>query len=333
MPFSLADHPKLLWKPTVEQFEAIERLPSNKGFLIADVTGMGKTYAAICAFSVLAQHNENAHLLVLSTKSSVASWRHDLSQGTVLDFVEFLTTTPELDQMTLIGHRVTVMTYSSISKYPNYLQQLIEGKYVVAVADEFHRAADPEAMVGKIVRYLRQFVPYFWGLTATPIGNKLESLYNLVDLLRPGYLGHNWPAFLRLYTVYRKRRVSRSREVVEIISMKNTELLGEKLRAVMIRRDINVEVKFHRVTVDLTAEEEKSYLIAAAGEMGLGKESLKQFSARLPDLQLVVNNAADSAKEYNDDYTSLGTKETQLLDLLGPILHRGEPVCKKASFR
>lgn len=326
--FCLDDHPKLLWKLTEKQARAVEILPSKTGFIDADATGLGKTYAALCSFAVLARHNPDAHLLVLSTKSSVSSWRSDISNGTLYDFLEFTVRSPELDTLATIPHTISVMTYTSINKYPRYLSRLLKSKYVVLVADEFHRAADPTSNIGKTTRYLRRYVRYFWGLTATPLGNKLESIYNLVEVVRPGHLGSSWHAFVKKYCFSRWETVTRDgREVLKVLGLRKPKMLAAKLREVMIRRDLEVPVEFHRVTVKLTPEEEERYLLAAAGEMGqLKEETPKQFSARIPDLQLVVNNAADSQKHYNDDYSKLSSKERKFLELAGSVLDNQEPL-------
>lgn len=315
--FTLSDYPKLRAEPTEDQLVAIEMLPSKKGFICADATGLGKTYAAICAFSVLEKHCSDAHLLVLSTKSSVSSWRGDLTNMTYYSFLEFTTGSPEMDDLAVVGHDVSVMTYTSIQKYPKYLSMLLKAKSVILVADEFHRAADPTSRIGQITRYLRKYVRYFWGLSATPLGNKLESLYNLVEIVKPGHLGLTWRTFVEKYCVSRVETVNREgKKVLKVLGVKRPKLLASRLRQVMLRRDLKIPVEFHRVTVRLSPEEEERYLLAAAGEMGqLREETVKQFSARLPDLQLVVNNAADAGKHYNDDYETLSTKEARFLEM------------------
>ena len=324
--FRLEDYPKLLWEPTDDQRVAIELLPSNKGFIDADATGLGKTYSALCSFAVLSKYREDAHLLVLSTKSSVAPWRQHLVEGTNFSFREFTVDNPEIDSLSVIAHEVTIMTYTGVRKFPNYLAKLFQQKSVIIAADEFHKAGDPTTLIGGTVRYLRKYARYFWGLTATPLGNHLESLYNVVDIVRPGYLGHNWPAFMRKYCHTRKVRRG-PRFVTEVIGLKNPKLLAEKLRKVMLRRDLVMKVNFHREVVRLPQKEMDLYLVAAAGDLG---GDLKQFSARLPDLQLVVNNAATASKTdgerlYNEDYLTIGSKEKHLLGIIRDIQERNQP--------
>ena len=57
----------------------------------------------------------------------------------------------------------------------------------MVIVDEAHRLRNPHSASGKLARALR--TRYLLLLTATPVENRLQDLYELVNLVAPGLLG------------------------------------------------------------------------------------------------------------------------------------------------
>jgi SNF2 family DNA or RNA helicase len=57
----------------------------------------------------------------------------------------------------------------------------------LVVVDEARRVKNPQTASAKLVRALR--TRYLLLLTATPVENRLDDLFQLVNLVRPGHLG------------------------------------------------------------------------------------------------------------------------------------------------
>src|SRR5207244_13028040 len=57
----------------------------------------------------------------------------------------------------------------------------------LVIADEAHRMRRPNSASGRLLRSLRAH--HLLLLTATPVQNRLEDLFQLVTLVRPGHLG------------------------------------------------------------------------------------------------------------------------------------------------
>jgi len=66
-------------------------------------------------------------------------------------------------------------------------QQLSERPWDVVIADEAHRLRRPRSASGRLARLLR--TRYLLLLTATPVENRLDDLFELVSLVSPGLLG------------------------------------------------------------------------------------------------------------------------------------------------
>ncbi len=311
----------LRWSPTSDQDALVALLPTKRRFIVADVTGKGKTFGSLAAFDALLGTSPGLHLLVLVTKSAVAPWRKDLSNGTSFSFLEFTSVTPE---HTSLGHDVSVMTYSSMKRHGDFLVELFDKKRVVLVADEFHRAANPDTNIGHVVRYLGAHSEFVWGLTATPLGNHLEALYHLVHIVKPDHFG-TLTEFMTRYCVRKLVKIytkAGPRMAWDIKGYRNMDELATKLKEVMIRRNLEVNVKFQRHTVTPTDFEMSNYYLAASGTLG-GTD--RDFAARLPDLQVTVNNAVDADRKPNLR-DLLSTKEERLISLVTPLTGGGRCV-------
>ena len=64
---------------------------------------------------------------------------------------------------------------------------LTERPWDVVIVDEAHRLRNPRSASGKLARALS--ARYLLLLTATPVENRLQDLYELVSLVAPGLLG------------------------------------------------------------------------------------------------------------------------------------------------
>src|SRR5260370_33968703 len=64
---------------------------------------------------------------------------------------------------------------------------LAERPWDVIIADEAHRLRNPRSASGRLARALS--ARYLLLLTATPVENRLQDLYELVSLVAPGLLG------------------------------------------------------------------------------------------------------------------------------------------------
>src|SRR6202011_407062 len=66
-------------------------------------------------------------------------------------------------------------------------EQLAGVPWDLVIVDEAHRLRNPTSASARLVRSLR--TRYLLLLTATPVENRLDDLFQLVNLVRPGHLG------------------------------------------------------------------------------------------------------------------------------------------------
>lgn len=160
--------------------------------ILADEVGLGKTIEAgivIKEFLVTGLANK---VLILAPPSLMPQWQDEMSSKFDLDFVLY-GDDPRFDSIT--SHDLIIMSHSAAT-YPKQSVPLNSVYWDLVVVDEAHSMKNSDTHKHGLVRDLPKRNLLL--LTATPLQNNLEELYNLINLLRPGYLG-TWREFETKY--------------------------------------------------------------------------------------------------------------------------------------
>jgi SNF2 family DNA or RNA helicase len=99
----------------------------------------------------------------------------------------------------------------------------------VVACDEAHRLASPRTQTYKALSRLRARRRY--AMTATPIMNRVEDLYGILNWCRPGVLG-NYYGFINRYCVKGGFKGK------QIVGNKNTEELAQRVKPYIIRKTL-----------------------------------------------------------------------------------------------
>jgi SNF2 family DNA or RNA helicase len=148
-------------------------------------------------------------------------------------------------------HFNKVIASISMAKRKSNAAIITEVAYDLVIVDEAHHLKNRKTAAWQFANSLRK--KYIFLLTATPVQNNLEELYNLITLLKPGQL--------KTYNYFKKNFIG-DRAGLEA---KNVSRLRQLLGGVMIRnRRSDVDVRFtHRTavtyTLDLLAPEQALY--------------------------------------------------------------------------
>jgi SNF2 family DNA or RNA helicase len=154
--------------------------------LLSDEVGLGKTIEAGLVLKEYVTRGLVRRFLVLTVPSLVDQWAEELESKFSLSCVttnqpEFRATPEEfwIKQSALIA---SIHTF----KQDNHLALASRLPWDMVIVDEAHYLRNRSSKAWQAVNLLpRQFMML---LTATPVQNSLEDLYNLVTLLRPGHL-------------------------------------------------------------------------------------------------------------------------------------------------
>ena len=156
--------------------------------ILADEVGLGKTIEAGIVLSELRLRGLARRVLVLAPTGLVAQWGEEFERKFAIPTVVATSEkwTPAEMASTSIEDPVVLASLATARRLP--LRDLLtEVEWDLVVVDEAHRVRNPRTASSKLVRALR--VRFMLLLTATPVENRIDDLYHLVSLVRPGHLG------------------------------------------------------------------------------------------------------------------------------------------------
>ncbi len=190
--------------------------------ILADDMGLGKTVQGIGTAELLARLAGIERVLVVCPASVKSQWRLEIERFTGRDCRLVLGSAAERALQYTDGSFFTVCNYEQVLRDLEAIERVA---WDLIVLDEGQRIKNWEAKTSRMIKGLVS--PYALVLSGTPLENRLEELYSVVQFIDNRRLG---PAF-RFYQ--RHRVVS---EEGRLLGYKNLDELRERLRAVLLRR-------------------------------------------------------------------------------------------------
>ncbi|MBI3186164.1 MAG: DEAD/DEAH box helicase [Myxococcales bacterium] len=198
--------------------------------LLADEVGLGKTIEAGMLVSEFLLRGLARRVLVITPAALVGQWRAELSEKFSIeprctDEVAFRAD-PETAWASADG--VVVASLQTV-RHARHNALVQARPWDMVVVDEAHHLKNRATAAYRLVDSLKS--RYLLLLTATPVENDLEELYNLVTLLKPGQLAT--PAqFKRDYLSrgdpFSPRNRDRLRALLSEVMVRNTRALAGK---------------------------------------------------------------------------------------------------------
>lgn len=169
------------------QLETVRRLLRDfRGrVLLADEVGLGKTIEACLALKEYWMRGLVSRALILTPPSLVGQWADELTSkfGLAVAVAESGKVTPNDD----IWDRQSIVVASlPLVRQQTYRARLTAIEYDLVIVDEAHVLKKRTGAAWQLVNELKK--RFLFLLSATPVGNDLSELYNLILLLRPGLL-------------------------------------------------------------------------------------------------------------------------------------------------
>ena len=178
--FDILKHPLLPY-----QRDGMLHLAFGERALLADEMGLGKTIQAIAACELLARRRKVSRVLVVCPASLKAEWEEQIAR--FCERPTRLVYGPRMEQ--LLAYRTP-----AFFNVVNYEQVLIDAGDInallrpdVVVLDEAQRIKNWQTKTARQVKSLR--APYAFVLTGTPIENRIDELYSIIQYLDPEILG------------------------------------------------------------------------------------------------------------------------------------------------
>lgn len=172
------------WVPRIYQLQAAEFHSIQKAFILGDDIGLGKTMTGTLTL------NENTLPAVVVCQTHLKThWKEKVEEYSNLNVHIIKVTKP----YNLPKADVYVMGYSALTGWVDTFQT---GVFKSVIFDEIQELRRQESQKYSSAQVLVYNVGYAMGMSATPIFNYGDEIFNILDLLRPGCLGKKWD-FLR----------------------------------------------------------------------------------------------------------------------------------------
>jgi SNF2 family DNA or RNA helicase len=154
--------------------------------LLSDEVGLGKTIEAGLIIKELLTRGMVHRFLVLTVPSLVDQWEEELVDKFNLTTSTTNHAAARSDPQKFWTDNAGIVASLHTLKQPAQLEVARQVKWDILIVDEAHYLRNRESQAWQAVNALpRQFLLL---LTATPVQNSIEELYNLVTLLQPGQL-------------------------------------------------------------------------------------------------------------------------------------------------
>lgn len=190
--------------------------------VLADEMGLGKTIQGVGVAEFLARHAGVRRVLVVCPASLKSQWRAEITRFCDRGVRIVAGKTAERAAQYASGAFFTVANYEQVLR--DYLD-IERASWDLIILDEAQRIKNWEAKTSRIIKSLRS--PFALVLTGTPLENRLDDLYSVVEFIDDRRLG---PAFRFMHG---HRTVD---ERGKVLGYKNLDTLRERLRPILLRR-------------------------------------------------------------------------------------------------
>lgn len=194
--------------------------------ILADEVGLGKTIEAGLTLAELRLRGLADRTLVITPAGLVTQWREELERKfgvpTVAAGRELIGTEKEL------GRPVVVASLAAARRAP-LAAALTSDEWDLLIIDEAHRVRNPRSASGKLARELKS--RHLLLLTATPVENRLQDLYEMISLVSPGLLG----TAVQFRAAYGGAGTAAGTKAGAPVTLKNVAALRKRTSEVMIR--------------------------------------------------------------------------------------------------
>jgi superfamily II DNA or RNA helicase len=246
------------------QREGMLHLAFGERTLLADEMGLGKTIQAVAACALLHHLGKARRVLVVTPASLKAEWEEQIRKFT------------SLSQQIVFGPRTARLNHYTAENPPfftivNYEQVVTDSLDInthlqpdIVVLDEAQRIKNWATKTARAVKRLQS--RYAFVLTGTPIENRIDELYSIVDFLDPSLLGPLFRFNREFYQFDEKGRPA---------DYQNLAALRERVRPVLLRR------RKHHVETELPDRTDRNHFVKLTRAMRLDYDEYKLRVSRL----------------------------------------------------
>lgn len=183
------------------QIQGLSFLAATRRGVLADDQGLGKTRIVI-------DHITSSKLfpaLIICPKSVIGVWQEEFAKWSPDTFVEpVIGGAAKRRKAIESGADVLIINYEAVKSHTRFEKyganaltekeketgELNEIDWACVVADEAHRLRDAKSGITRAAKGVRQGADIVFALTGTPVDNKPDELWSILNFIDP----YNWPA-------------------------------------------------------------------------------------------------------------------------------------------
>lgn len=303
------------------QVEGLAFLASRGRALLADDMGLGKTLQAIAAGSWLADHASVKRILIICPTSLKHQWAREISKFTGLGSQILHGGPDQRGVQYRADQRFFIINYELVLRDLSVINEQLKPDLVIF--DEAQRIKNWRTKLASTVKMIPS--RYVFVLSGTPLENRLEDLYSLLQLVDARVLGPLWRCLLDFHITDERGKV---------IGYRNLSELRRRIAPVMLRRDrslVSDQLPDRtEVILDIPMNDNQLELHASALQAA---GQLAQIAKRRPLTPSEQNRLLSSLQQARMACNAVGLidKETQGSPKLSELVRLLEELCLQSN--
>lgn len=206
------------------QVEGVAFLASRGRAMLADDMGLGKTLQAIAAAAWLADHADVRKILIVCPASLKHQWAREIERFTG-EKAEVIQGPADKRGVQYRGaRRFVIVNYELTYRDLSVINETLRPDLLIL--DEAQRIKNWQTKIASTIKLISS--RYAFVLTGTPLENRLEDLYSLLQVVDFQVLGPLWRYLIDFHVTDERGKV---------IGYRNLSELRQRIAPVMLRRD------------------------------------------------------------------------------------------------
>ena len=206
------------------QIEGVSFLAGTGRALLADDMGLGKTLQAISAAVWLKEYEGIRKILIICPASLKQQWAREIAKFTDLETQVIQGTPSQRGVQYRRDCNFFILNYELLLRDLTIISETINPDLIIL--DEAQRIKNWRTKIASAVKQISS--RYAFVLTGTPLENRLEDLYSLMQVIDPKILGPLWRYMIDFHITDKRDKV---------LGYRNLSMLRKRLEPVMLRRD------------------------------------------------------------------------------------------------
>ncbi len=190
--------------------------------LIADEMGLGKTIQALGAAELMKREQNIRNILVICPTTLKYQWQSEIHKF-ASSTVKVIEGAPHIRTKFYTGEeQYKIVSYHTACRD---IEAINDAEYDLVILDEAQRIKNWKTKLAQATKKIKS--PYSFVLTGTPLENKLEDLYSIMQIIDPYKLGPYY-RFLHHHQI--------TDETGKVVGYQHLHEVGDKISDIVVRR-------------------------------------------------------------------------------------------------